>query len=145
MMSKQLISVTIVAVVTVLLIQSSAAAPTTHVVGGDDLGWGVPKNPKEYENWADNQTFKSFKSTTGELRQVNWVTREAFDACDSTKRLGSLGGTPVTFELKNAAPYYFISTRHDRCLSGMKLAIKIVNCDWTMKGRELKHVCLKML
>ncbi|OWM65928.1 hypothetical protein CDL15_Pgr015353 [Punica granatum] len=125
-MSK-LISLAIVAV-TALLIQSSAAQ-TAHVVGGD-FGWIVPPGGSiAYRTWAATQTFTVgdilvFNFTTGE-QDVARVTKEAFDACNSTGPIFLEKTGPFNYTLDSAGEYYFIGTMDRRCTLGQKLAINV--------------------
>ena len=73
-----------------------------------------------------NELIKSavFNFTTGQ-QDVARVTKEAFDACNSTNPISIQTTGPANYTLSSAGEYYFISTQDEHCFFGQKLAISV--------------------
>lgn len=105
-------------------------AQRVHVVG-DSLGWIVPPGGSiAYSTWADLQTFSVgdvllFNFVTGE-QDVARVTKEAFDACNSTNPISLQTTGPANYTLSSPGEYYFISTLDGHCSLGQKLAVNVI-------------------
>ncbi|KAI4380649.1 hypothetical protein MLD38_006816 [Melastoma candidum] len=109
------------------LLRPSVAA--TYVVG-DSLGWIVPPGgPIAYETWAAMHSFEvgdvlEFNFTTGD-QDLARVTKEAFDACNSSNPIFLQTTGPYNYTLSTAGEYYFIGTMDRHCFLGQKLAINV--------------------
>ncbi|XP_027173927.1 uncharacterized protein LOC113773480 [Coffea eugenioides] len=57
--------------------------------------------------------------------KVARVTKEAFDACNSTNPISIQTTGPANYTLSSAGEYYFISTQDEHCFFGQKLAISV--------------------
>lgn len=65
-----------------------------------------------------------FNFTTGD-QDVARVTKEAFEACNSTSPIFLEKTGPFNYTLDSAGEYYFIGTMDRHCVLGQKLAINV--------------------
>ncbi|KAK6941668.1 Phytocyanin domain, partial [Dillenia turbinata] len=117
-------------VIAVAAIIQSTDAQTTYMVG-DNLGWLVPSAASNfnYSTWASSHTFGVgdtlvFNFTTG-VHDVAVVTRDAYDACNSTTPLDLKTIGPLSYVLNSTGDFYFLCTFGRHCLNGQKLHITV--------------------
>ncbi|KAA8540494.1 hypothetical protein F0562_024587 [Nyssa sinensis] len=125
----RLMSFVIVGVIAAVMIQC-AAAQTEYVVG-DSLGWAVPPNGAQaYTTWASSKTFVvgdilTFNFNTNE-HDVQQVTKDSYDACNSTNPIGNAITTgPANITLTSAGDHYYICTVGRHCQAGQKLHVTV--------------------
>ncbi|KAK7347535.1 hypothetical protein VNO80_22067 [Phaseolus coccineus] len=106
-----------------------SAGPVTFTVG-DSSGWTVPSNgAAAYTSWASGKTFKvgdilvfNYQSNT---HNVEEVTKENFDSCNSTSPLATYTTPPARVTLTKSGAHYFICGFQGHCPAGQKLAINV--------------------
>ncbi|PRQ53477.1 putative cupredoxin [Rosa chinensis] len=124
MMRIRMVTVTVMVVVVVGFLTTSAAAKLHKV--GDEQGWNPNVN---YTQWSADKEFY-----VGEWLIFNFdkryytaleVNETSFDSCNDKVFITNItrGGRDV-FELKEARPYYFLSSG-GYCYHGMKLALVV--------------------
>ncbi|KAL6331203.1 hypothetical protein AAG906_009631 [Vitis piasezkii] len=117
--------------VLVVLVAASVlhrTAAETYVVGSE-LSWRVPPNTTAYSTWASAYTFRVgdtlvFNFTTGS-HDVAKVTKEAFNACNSSSPLTMLNTGPANYTLNSTGENYFFCAVGSHCSQGQKLSISV--------------------
>ncbi|KAL9326203.1 hypothetical protein ACSQ67_006848 [Phaseolus vulgaris] len=106
-----------------------SSGPVTFTVG-DTSGWTVPSNgAAAYTSWASGKTFKvgdilvfNYQSNT---HNVEEVTKENFDSCNSSSPLETYTTPPARVTLSKSGAHYFICGFQGHCPAGQKLAINV--------------------
>ncbi|KAK9149624.1 hypothetical protein Scep_008381 [Stephania cephalantha] len=99
----------------------------------DSQGWGIPRSPDAYRNWAANKDFEVgdmliFNFPT-QQHDVAEVTKAAFDSCSGTNPISIQRNGPATIRLDSTGNHYFICTFPGHCNAGQKLAITVGSND----------------
>ncbi|KAG9138095.1 hypothetical protein Leryth_001346 [Lithospermum erythrorhizon] len=117
-------ALTVFVVATSLVVEKADAA--TFIVG-DTMGWRVPSGADAYATWASRHTF-----SVGDTLVFNFhrdhlmpVTKEAFDACNSSAIIQLLTIGPANVTLTTPGKEYFICTFGQHCVAGQKLAVNV--------------------
>ncbi|XP_057415452.1 mavicyanin-like [Lotus japonicus] len=107
----------------------AASAQTRHFVG-DSTGWTIPTGGASfYTNWAANKTFSVGDTLAfnyaASAHNVEEVTKEKYDSCNSTSPIATYTTSPVTVTINNTGAHYFICGVTGHCLGGQKLSINV--------------------
>ncbi|XP_057415454.1 mavicyanin-like [Lotus japonicus] len=107
----------------------SSSAQTRHVVG-DSTGWTIPTSGASfYTNWAANKSFcvgdTLVFNYAASAHNVEEVTKEKYDSCNSTSPIATYTTPPVTVTINKTGAHYFICGAPGHCLGGQKLSINV--------------------
>lgn len=110
-----------------------APAPATGRVTytvGDTIGWIIPSNgTAAYTTWASGKSFK-----VGDILVFNFqlnahnveeVTKEKYDSCNSTSPIATFSNPPVRVTLNKTGTHYYICGVPGHCSAGQKLSINV--------------------
>ncbi|CAL5360812.1 unnamed protein product [Camellia sinensis] len=119
----------VLALAAAALVEFSAAA--AYIVG-DTMGWVNPSSDATvYSKWASQHTF-----ATGDILVFNYatqqhnvatVTKNAYDACNSTSPISIATNGPTNITLNTTGEHYFFCTIGTHCAQGQKLAINVTS------------------
>ncbi|XP_020227482.1 blue copper protein [Cajanus cajan] len=106
-----------------------STGPATFIVG-DATGWTVPSGGAAfYTTWATGKTFKVGDTLVfnypASAHNVEEVTKEKFESCNSTSPIATYTTPPVRLTLNKSGEHYFICGVPGHCLGGQKLAINV--------------------
>lgn len=106
-----------------------ATGPITYTVG-DTIGWTIPSNgAAAYTTWASRKSFK-----VGDVLVFNFqlnahnveeVTKEKYDSCNSASPIATFTNPPVRVTLKKTGTHYYICGVAGHCSAGQKLSINV--------------------
>ncbi|CAL0321199.1 unnamed protein product [Lupinus luteus] len=96
--------------------------PATTYIVGDSSGWDISTN---LDAWVADKKFKigdslSFQYSSSSYN-VDEVTRENYDTCNTTNILKSYANGNTTVTLTRGGDWYFVCGNQLYCLGGMKL------------------------
>ncbi|XP_010247602.1 PREDICTED: umecyanin-like [Nelumbo nucifera] len=120
----------------VVALFQSAAAQTTHTVGGS-TGWTLPSSNSFYTTWASSQNFAvgdTLEFDFSGSHDVAQVTKANYDSCTKTPIGSIISTSPAEILLNASGDHYFICTISNHCQAGMKLAITVSAASTTTNG-----------
>ncbi|CAM6048556.1 unnamed protein product [Sphagnum compactum] len=117
-----------------LMLQQLPVSMATNFVVGDILGWGIPRTPTFYHDWAMSTLPNGFH--TGDSLDfvyasgqdsVMQVTVDDYNTCNTMHPIQSWTNGPGAYPLQGYTILYFISGAPGHCAAGEKITIEVLN------------------
>ncbi|CAK9238692.1 unnamed protein product [Sphagnum troendelagicum] len=132
----QQLRVLLTAVVALIMMLQQLPVPcmATNFVVGDILGWGIPRYPSFYHDWAMSTLPNGFH--TGDSLDfvyasgkdsVMQVTVDDYNTCNTMHPIASWSNGPAAYPLHGFTILYFISGAPGHCAAGEKVTIEVLN------------------